>query len=75
MARSKVAEDLRQSDREAAVAMTPEERLQLAFDLGRRALDLYMEAHQVDYATAAGRLRKMGQSGRRYSRCMDEEAR
>jgi hypothetical protein len=74
MARSKVAEDLARENAAAVAAMSPVERLQLAFELGRRAVGTYMGAHQVDYATAARTLKRAGQAGRRYSRCMDDEA-
>jgi hypothetical protein len=70
MARSKVAEELRQLD---AAAITPAERLELAFELGRRGVEMYMTAHQVDYETAARALKRAGRAGRRYSRCKDED--
>lgn len=73
VARSKVAEDLGREDALAVAAMTPDERLRLAFELGRRAVDMYMEAHHVDFATAVRALKRAGQAGRQYSRCMDEE--
>ena len=74
MARSKLAEDLGQETASAVAAMTPSERLEMAFELGRRAVDMYMGAHQVDYVTATHALKRAGQAGRRYSRCMDDEA-
>lgn len=73
MARSKLGEDLGRENALAVAAMTPDERLELAFELGRRAVEMYMDAHQVDYATAVRALKRAGQAGRRYSRCMDDE--
>jgi hypothetical protein len=72
MARSKVTEELRQIDAAAIAAITPAERLDLAFELGRRGVEMYMTAHHVDYATAARELKRAGRAGRRYSRCMDD---
>ncbi len=73
MARSKVAEELQHVDADAIAAMTPAERLELAFELGRRGVEMYMTAHHVDYETAARELKRAGRAGRRYSRCMDED--
>lgn len=74
MARSRLAEQLEREQAEATLAMTPQERLDLAFKLGREAVEMYMLAHKVDYDTASRALKKAGQAGRRYSRCMDEDA-
>lgn len=74
MARSKVAEELQREDAAAIAAMTPEERLELAFELGRRGVEMYMSAHHVDRETASRALKRAGQAGRRYSRCMDDDA-
>jgi hypothetical protein len=74
MARSKVAEALRAEDAAAVAAMTPAERLELAFELGKRGVEMYMSAHHVDRATAARDLKRASQAGRRYSRCMDDDA-
>jgi hypothetical protein len=71
---SKLAEGLGRENAAAVAGMTPAERLQLAFELGRRGIERYMTAHHVDYATAAGVLKRAGRAGRRYSRCMDEDA-
>ena len=60
-------------DAAAIEAMTPDERVALAFELGRRGVELYMTAHKVDYETASRALKRAGQAGRRYSRCMDED--
>ena len=74
MARSKVADELQQAEAAAIAAMTPAERLELAFELGRRGVEMYMTAHHVDRETAARALKRASQAGRRYSRCMDDDA-
>jgi hypothetical protein len=68
------AEEMEREFREATAAMSPQERLDLALALGRRAVELYMIAYDVDYDTASRALKKFGQEGRRYSRCMDPDA-
>ena len=62
------------ADAAAIEAMPPAERIALALELGRRGVELYMTAHKVDYETASRALKRAGQAGRRYSRCMDEDA-
>lgn len=64
-------DDLRREDAAAIAAMTPMERVELALELGRRGVEMYMAAHNVDYDTASRALKRAGQAGRRYSRCMD----
>ena len=54
-------------------AMPPQERLELAFALGRRTLDMYAEAHHLDRVTASRVLKRIGRRGRPHSRCMDDE--
>lgn len=75
MARSRLAEQLRQEDVAAVAAMTPSDRVELAFELGRRGVEMYMSVHHVDRDTAARELKRASRAGRRYSRCMDDEAR
>lgn len=74
MAHSKLADELRELDANEIAAMTPQERFDLAFELGRRGVEMYMTAHHVDRETAQRELKRAGQAGRRYSRCMDEDA-
>jgi hypothetical protein len=74
MARSRIAEQLQREQVDATLAMTPQERVDLAFKLGRQAVEMYMLASKVDHDTASRALKKAGQAGRRYSRCMDEDA-
>jgi len=73
MARSKVAEECRQVNAAAIAAMTPVQRLELAFELGRRGIEMYMSANHVDRETAARELKRASRAGRRYSRCMDDD--
>jgi hypothetical protein len=73
MARSKVADVARQTNSREAATMTPEARLQLAFDLGRRDIERYMAAHDVDFLTAARVLKRSSRAGRRTSRCADRD--
>jgi hypothetical protein len=73
MARSKLAEQLRQESAAAIAAMTPAERVELAFELGRRGVEMYMSVHHVDRDTAARELKRASRAGRRYSRCMDDD--
>jgi hypothetical protein len=74
MARSRVAEQLKAEDHAAISAMSAEERFALAEKLGREGIDMYMQAYKVDLETAARALKKSSQAGRRYSRCMDDDA-
>jgi hypothetical protein len=57
MARSEVAEELQQADAATIAAMTPQERLELAFELGRRGVEMYMTAYDVDRETAVHALK------------------
>lgn len=57
-ARSKLAEQFRQEQAAAIAAMTPRERLDLAFELGRRRIEMYMSAHHVDRETAGCELKR-----------------
>jgi hypothetical protein len=45
--KSKVAEEVREARRREIFAMTPEERIVLAPELGERSLTLYTETHGV----------------------------
>jgi urease accessory protein UreE len=57
---SKIAEELREIEAAAVAAMTPAELVELAYELGRRGVELYMTAHHVDYETAARELERAG---------------
>jgi hypothetical protein len=72
MARSKVAEELRQEQMREVLAMTPDERVELAFALGERDLEFFMAANGLTRDEALKQIERSRQLGRRYSRCVDE---
>jgi hypothetical protein len=67
-----VADDVREEQRREVLAMTPAERMELAFRLGRRCVEFYMAAKRVDRETAIAALRRSSRAGRRPSKCHDE---
>lgn len=69
--RSKVAEETRKAQQERIMAMTPAERIQLAFKLSEQGLAFYMAGQGVDRKTALQRLHRIRHIGRRPSRCND----
>jgi hypothetical protein len=66
--RSKVAEDTRQQLDRRIAAMTPAERIELAFAMGEEDLVLYCAANELTREEALARIRVERQRGRRYSR-------
>ncbi|HET8797995.1 MAG TPA: hypothetical protein VFO89_09910 [Thermoanaerobaculia bacterium] len=72
MARSPLAERLKQEQRERYAAMTPAARLALSERLGEEALAEYMAANGVDRAAAVRAIKATRRIGRRPSRCLDE---
>ena len=72
--KSRIAEEVRQKRQRLIDAMTPAERLATALTLGRRAIDDYIRNFNVSREQALRDLRRAGQAGRRYSRCLDDEA-
>jgi hypothetical protein len=72
MARSKVAETLRTEQMRDVLAMTPAERVELAFALGERDLAFFMAANGLSREEALAEIERSRQTGRRYSRCIDE---
>jgi len=72
MARSKVADELRAERDETVLAMSGNERVRLARELGERGIRMYMAAHDVDRDAALRELRKLKRNGRPRSRCMEE---
>jgi len=72
MARSKVAEELRQEQTREVLTMTPAERVELAFALGERDLEFFMAANRLSREEALAQIERSRQAGRRYSRCIDE---
>ncbi|HKB79374.1 MAG TPA: hypothetical protein VKH35_06625 [Thermoanaerobaculia bacterium] len=70
--RSNLAARLREEKIEELRRMTPAERVQLVLRLRTTGLDVYAAGQHIDRDTALARIRRSRQSGRRYSRCMDE---
>jgi hypothetical protein len=67
--RSKVAEETRQDLDRRIAAMTPVERIELAFAMGEEDLVLYCAANELTREEALARIRIERQNGRhRYSR-------
>jgi hypothetical protein len=66
--RSKVAEWAREELDRDMQALTPAERIELAFKLGERDLLLYMKENGLTRREALARIRVQRQNGRRYSR-------
>jgi len=69
-----VADDLREQDRRAVAALSPAERVTLALHLGEESLRIYMSHHGIDRDTALAHFRGRMQSGRRRSRCLQDDA-
>lgn len=67
-----VADSLRREDREAALRLSPTERLELALALGRRDVEAYCQSHGIDPRTAIRLFQRQRQAGRTPSRCMTE---
>jgi hypothetical protein len=69
-----VADDLRDEDRRALLALSADERVQLAFTLGERDLEAFRLAHDppLSRADAARLLQRRRQAGRRPCRCIEE---
>ncbi len=70
--RSKLAEQLKQEQRERFASMTPAERVALTERLGEEGLAEYMSANGLDRAAAVNEIKRSRRLGRRPSRCFDE---
>lgn len=70
--RSRVAEEVREAQRQEMLAMTVEERIELALALGRRDVEFYMAANGVDRETAKRALADVTSHGRRPLKSGDE---
>ncbi|HEX2122928.1 MAG TPA: hypothetical protein VHL59_14950 [Thermoanaerobaculia bacterium] len=70
--RSKVAEALRRETEEEMLAMSPDERLALAFRLGEEAIETFAAARGISREEAKRLLAAERRRGRRYSRCIEE---
>ena len=68
---SAVAEELRADLRARFGRLSPEERLMLVLDLGRRDVAIYAAARCVDPGTAADVLQAARRAGRRPSGCRE----
>lgn len=68
-----VADDLRDEERQAVLALSPAERVALALALGRRDLELFRAAQRprLSRGDAAWRLDRQRQAGRRRSGCIE----
>ena len=67
--RSKVAEEFSEELQREMLAMTPAERMEIAFALGERDLQLYMAENEVTREEALAHFRRASQAGRHhYSR-------
>jgi hypothetical protein len=67
-----VADDVREEQLREMAAMTPTERMELAYRLGQFSVELYMATNRVDRETAVAALRRSSRAGRRPSKCHDE---
>jgi hypothetical protein len=63
------ADDLRREQAQRIAALTPGERLQLAFELGDADVALLAAAHGLTTDEARGRVARSRQVGRTASRC------
>jgi hypothetical protein len=70
--RSRLAEQLKEEQRERFSRMTPAERVALTERLGEEGLAEYMSAHGVGRAEAIEAIKRTRRLGRRPSRCHDE---
>ena len=69
-----VADLLRAEDREAVLALSPDQRVRLALALGERDLEAFRLTHDppLSREEAGRRLERQRQAGRRPCRCIDE---
>lgn len=70
--KSKLAERLKEEQRERFARMTPAERVALTERLGEEGLAELMSVNRLDRAAALTLIRRSRQLGRRYSRWLDE---
>jgi hypothetical protein len=66
-----VADQLRREQQAAVANLTVAQRIQQAFDLGKRDLALYAATHALDLTTARNILTKQRKAGRVTSGCAD----
>ena len=70
--RSKVAEDLSNELQTEMLALSLDERVRVARDLGRQAVRLYADAEGISLDEARRRLMRNAQQGRRPSKVASE---
>jgi hypothetical protein len=70
--RSAVADRLREERIRDTLALSVDERIEQALELGRRDVEFYMALNNVDRETAIRRLREVTRVGRQPSKCNDE---
>ncbi len=68
---SRVAEQLKALDREALRAMSPTERIRLAFELGERDVVLYQQRTGLSREDAIRAIKRQRAHGRQRSACME----
>ena len=70
--RSKIAEEIRADQAGRVAAMSADERVELAFALGERAIEDYVRNFGGSRAQAVQALRRAAAAGRRPSACMGD---
>jgi hypothetical protein len=68
-----VADDVREEQLREWAAMSPAERMELAFRLGEEGIQFMMAGQRIDRDEAIRRMRRTRRAGRRPSRCHDDE--
>jgi hypothetical protein len=68
-----VADDLREAQVRDLQQLTPEQRVQLALQLGEEGLEFFMATNRLTREEAVKKIRLQRRAGRNPSRCMDEE--
>ena len=63
---------MREATDAAVMALSPEERVELALSLGDEAIEDYAAARGIAHDEALRLLRRERRVGRRYSRCIEE---
>jgi len=67
-----VADTLRDDNDVVLAALSPDERMQLALQLGEESLRIYVASQGVDRASALRHFRSRTQLGRRRCRCLQD---
>jgi hypothetical protein len=72
MRRRSVAEELRSAERARVAALSPEARVRLALELGRRSLESFAAREGLSLEAARATLERRRQARRRRSRCLED---